>query len=199
MDLTSLLSSSIGQNLISGAASQLGIEQSKAQSIISIGLPVLMSAIQKNASNPATASGLQNALESKHDGSILENLSGFLGQGDFSDGSKIIGHLLGGNSQNVVNAIGQQSGTDSSQVGNVLSMLAPVVMGMMGKQKQEQGLDMNGIAGLVGGFLGGNQSSDSNNVAMNIATKFLDQNNDGSIVDDVLKMEIGRASCRERV
>lgn len=188
MDLTSLLSSSIGQNLISGAVSQLGIEESKAQSIVSIGLPVLMSAIQKNASNPSTANGLQNALESKHNGNILDNISEFLGQGDFSDGSKIVGHLLGGNSQNVTNAIGQQSGADASQVGNVLSMLAPVVMGMMGRQKQEQGLDMNGIAGLLGNVLDGNQNSDSNNVAMSIASKFLDQNNDGSIVDDVLKM-----------
>jgi len=188
MDISNLLSSSIGQNLISGAATKLGLEESKAKSIVSIGLPLLMSALQKQASNPTTSAGLQSALDTKHDGGILDNLSGFLGQGDFTDGSKIVGHLLGGNAQNTENAISQESGVSSSDVGSILSMLAPVVMGLAGKQKQEQGLDMSGIASLFGDAIQNNQTDSSTSVAMNLATKFLDKDGDGNIVDDLMDM-----------
>jgi len=131
---------------------------------------------------------LQSALDTKHDGGILDNLSGFLGQGDFTDGSKIVGHLLGGNAQNTENAISQESGVSSSDVGSILSMLAPVVMGLAGKQKQEQGLDMSGIASLFGDAIQNNQTDSSTSVAMNLATKFLDKDGDGNIVDDLMDM-----------
>ncbi|MCB9202614.1 MAG: DUF937 domain-containing protein [Flavobacteriales bacterium] len=189
MDISSLLQSSIGQNLISGAASKLGMEESKAQSIVAIGLPVLMSAIQKNASNPQTASGLNSALESsQHDGSILQNLSGFLSQDSFSDGNKILGHLLGGKKTSVENAISQKSGAETSQVASTLSMLAPVVMGFMGEQKRQNNLDINGIAGMIGGLMQDGNNGGQQSTAMSIATKILDQDGDGSITDDIMEL-----------
>lgn len=71
----------------------------------------------------------------------------------------------------------------------MLQMLAPLLMGTLGKQKREQNLDANGLdsftSTLASNFLGGNTNTSN---MMNLVTNMLDTNNDGSIVDDVLKM-----------
>lgn len=69
-------------------------------------------------------------------------------------------------------------------------MLAPLLMGTLGKQKREQNLDANGLdsftSTLASNFLGGNTNTSN---MMNLVTNMLYTNNDGSIVDDVLKMD----------
>ncbi len=61
-------------------------------------------------------------------------------------------------------------------------MLAPILMGTLGKAKREQGLD---VAGLVS-FLSGSVSAQSQkDPSMNLITSFLDRDGDGSIIDDV--------------
>lgn len=68
-------------------------------------------------------------------------------------------------------------------------MLAPLLMGALGKQKREQNLDANSLdsftSTLAGNFLDGNTNTSN---MMNLVTNMLDTNNDGSIVDDVLKI-----------
>ena len=81
--------------------------------------------------------------------------------------------------------ISKMSGLDNSQTGNLMSMLAPVVMGMLGKAKREQNLDSGGLTDLLTGFAKKEQSS---NPAMSIITGFLDADGDGSIIDDVAGM-----------
>jgi len=53
------------------------------------------------------------------------------------DGSKIIGHVLG----NKQDAVANQSGLDLSAVVKLLPILAPIVLGMLGNQKRQQGFD----------------------------------------------------------
>lgn len=68
----------------------------------------------------------------------------------------------------------------------MLPMLAPLLMGALGKQKREQNLDANGLdsftSTLASNFLGGNTNTSN---MMNLVTNMLYTNNDGSIVDDV--------------
>ena len=90
--ITDLLNSDMGKELVSSISQKTGIDASQASSVVSSGLPALMGAMQNNLSSSDGASGLLGALTSgKHDGSILDNLGGFLNGGDFSDGSKILG------------------------------------------------------------------------------------------------------------
>lgn len=60
-------------------------------------------------------------------------------------------------------------------------MLAPVVMGALGKQKQESGLDVGALAQM----LGGQQSQMQSNPLMAAATALLDADGDGSVIDDL--------------
>ncbi|MDM1522959.1 DUF937 domain-containing protein [Empedobacter sp. 225-1] len=181
MDFTNLIQGAIGQQVVGSAAKQLGINESQAQSAVAAAVPFLLSALNKNAQTGG-AEGISNALK-QHDGSILDNLSGFLGQGgNQQDGLGILNHVLGNKQQNVASAISQQSGISLGQVTQILALVAPIVMGYLGKQKQSEGLDSNGIAGLLGGLVGGT-STQSNQGGVNLGgfEKLLDQDGDGQL------------------
>lgn len=185
MDISSLLQGPMGQQMISGVTSQLGIKNEQAQMAISAAIPFLLSALNKNAAN-GDAQNINRALETKHDGSILDNLGGFLSSGNFSDGAGILGHVLGGKQPQVENAIGQSSGLNGGQVAQILAILAPIVMGYLGKEKKEQGLDAGGLTGLLGGLVGG--AAQTNQREMSTIEKLLDQDGDGNAMDDVMDL-----------
>lgn len=186
MDLNSLLSGSIGQQIIGSVASKIGVEESQAKTAVTSAVPMLLAALNKNAQN-GNAEGIANALN-KHDGSILDNLSGFLGQGgNQQDGLGILGHVLGDKQQNVESAISQQSGLSTNQTSQMLAMIAPIVMGFLGKEKQAQGTDAGGIQGLLGNLLGGATSGEGINLGG--FEKMLDQDGDGKLgASDVMGM-----------
>ena len=179
MDLSSLLQGAMGQQIVGAAAQQLGINESQAQTAVGAAIPFLLSALNKNAQS-GDASGIANALN-KHDGSILDNLSGFLNQGgNQQDGLGILNHVLGGNQQAVANSIGQKSGLDSGQIIKILALVAPIVMGFLGKQKQAQGVDNSGLAGLLGGLVGGSNPA-SAGINLGGFESLLDQDGDGKL------------------
>ena len=181
MDFTNLIQGAMGQQIVGSAAKQLGINESQAQTAVAAAVPFLLSSLNKNAQGGG-AVGISNALN-QHDGSILDNLSGFLGQGgNQQDGLGILGHVLGNKQQNVESAISQQSGLNTAQVTQILALVAPIVMGYLGKQKQSAGLDSNGIAGLLGGLVGGS-TTQTNQSGVNLGgfEKLLDQDGDGQL------------------
>ena len=184
-----LLNSDMGKAIINGVAGQTNQPESKTNDVLTMALPVLMQAMKRNASSPQGADGLLNALNSKHDGSILDNLGGLFEGGVDSnvmeDGSKILGHILGGKQQNVENAIGAKAGMDANSVANILKVAAPILMGMLGKQTKEQNVsDSSGLDGLLGGLLKGNSPQQEQSFLESI----LDADGDGSIIDDVAGM-----------
>ena len=187
-----LLNSDMGKAIINGVAGQTNQPESKTNDVLTMALPVLMQAMKRNASSPQGADGLLNALNSKHDGSILDNLGGLFEGGVDSnvmeDGSKILGHILGGKQQNVENAIGAKAGMDANSVANILKVAAPILMGMLGKQTKEQNVsDSSGLDGLLGGLLKGNSPQQEQSFLESI----LDADGDGSIIDDVAGMVLG--------
>ncbi len=185
-----LLSSDLGKQIISGVSNDTNQSQSKTSDVMSMALPLLMGAMKKNASSPEGAEGLMNALNTKHDGSILDNLGGlFEGGIDNSvkqDGAGILKNVLGNSEHNVTNAISQKSGLDSGAVMNMLKVAAPLVLGYLGKQKQQQQIQSSsGIEGLLGGILGGDNKQQS------MIESLLDGDNDGSVIDDLAGMMLG--------
>ncbi|WP_299061012.1 DUF937 domain-containing protein [uncultured Polaribacter sp.] len=187
-----ILNSDLGKQIISGVSGSTGNDSSKTSSVLTMALPVLMKAMERNAATPEGAAGLMGALSGKHDGSILDNLGGFFGGGvDESakqEGAGILGHILGSKQQGVEQVIGQKSGLDAGSVGNILKVAAPLLMGVLGKQSRESNVtDSNGLGGLLGGMLGGSNTANE----QSFLEKILDADGDGSIVDDVAGMVLG--------
>ena len=187
-----LLNSDLGKQIVSGVAGSTGTDTNKTSSVLTMALPLLMKGMERNASSPEGAAGLLNALNNKHDGSILDNLSGLFNGGvDDSvkqDGAGILGHILGGKQNGVQQVIGQKSGLDADTVGNILKIAAPLVMGYLGKQKNNQNIANSGdLTGLLGGLLGGNSAKSE----QNFLEQILDADGDGSVVDDVAGLLLG--------
>ncbi|MEW7278061.1 DUF937 domain-containing protein [Aquimarina sp. 2201CG1-2-11] len=185
-----LLNSPIGKQIISGVSSQTGQSADKTGSVLSMALPVLMGAMQRNASTPEGASGLLGALSGKHSGGgILENLGGLFEGGVednvTNDGAGILGHILGNKQPVVENALSQKSGIDAGSIAQILKVAAPILMGVLGKQAAQNNVsDANGLNGLLGGMLGGGSGSKQ----QSLIESFLDADGDGSILDDVAGM-----------
>jgi len=187
-----LLNSDLGKTIISGVSGSAGTDQNKTSSVLTMALPVLMKAMERNAATPQGAQGLMGALNSKHDGSILDNLGGLFSGGVDenvkTDGDKILGHVLGQKRQGVEQIIGQKSGLDAGSVANILKVAAPILMGVLGKQARQNNVSsQNDLGGLLGGLLGGNSAKNEQSFLESI----LDADGDGSIVDDVAGMVLG--------
>ena len=147
----------------------------------------MIAALNKNTGTEKGAEALNNALE-KHDGSILNNLSGYLSNPDLKDGTGILNHLFGNQITNVANAISQSSGLDTNGSMKMLQMLAPIVLGALGQQKKENNLDaggLNALTSMLSGTLGGNKKASG---IMGLVTNMLDANKDGNVVDDIMGM-----------
>ncbi len=186
-----LLQGPMAQMLVQGASAQLGQDTNKTQSALSAAIPMLMGALKKQAANPDTAAGLFNALQSKHDGSLLDNLMDIFGGGNVNpevveDGDKILGHVLGEKKEVVAAAISKQNGIDMSAAMNILKMAAPVVMGIVGKQaKQNKVSQPTDLANIIGNMLGSQQEVAQHS---SFIEQLLDQDGDGSVVDDLFNM-----------
>lgn len=65
------------------------------------------------------------------------------------NGAGILGHVFGGNQNQVVTNAAQASGVDSGMMMKFLVMVAPMVMSALGTMKQKNNLDAGGLAGML--------------------------------------------------
>ena len=187
--LMDLLNSDLGKQIISGVSQRAGTNEIETSSVLASALPTLLGAMQNNASTAEGESGLLGALlGGKHDGGILDNLSGFLRGGDLTDGGNILGHVLGGNQDNVTNNLSQNTGVSSDKIGMILKLAAPILMGYLAKNAKNSGLDSTGatasgggLSDILGGLLGGGQQSSGGSMAGGVLNSVLDQNGDGKV------------------
>lgn len=185
MNLLDLVSGPVGQQLIGGLSKQTGASDSSVSSAVSLALPFLLSQMNKNASTPEGAANLDKALN-EHPGSVLNNIDGLLNSGNMADGLGILGHVFGDKQNQVAKNISKQSGLSTGNVLQILATLAPIVMGFLGKEKQTNNIDQNGISGLLGGLLGGMQQTNGRELSM--IEKMLDSNGDGNIMDEAMDL-----------
>ncbi len=191
------MNSPMGREMIQGVSRQTGQPENKTADLLGMALPVLMGAMKKNASTPEGAQGLMNALSSKHNGSILDDLGGLFGGGVDSsvldDGAGILGHVLGGRQPLVEQALSQKSGMDASTIAGILKIAAPLIMGYLGRQQTQKNIsDADGLTSLLGGMLGGQSQSNQS-----LITSLIDADGDGSVLDDVAGMMLGGGSKKK--
>ena len=193
MNINDLLQGPMRDILIGQVTQQIGIDNpNQANSAVSGVLSTLLGGLAKNASSEAGASSLLNALDRDHDGSIFDDVMGFLGGNSplqntkTANGAGILKHILGDNQNQAVDQISQSSGLDSAKVMQLMTSLAPIVMGFLGKAKNQQSINSGG--GLMD--LLGTLTSSSNQAPCNqsFIEKMIDKDGDGRIVDDVAGM-----------
>lgn len=178
--LTDMLISQLGDSGLESLGKTLGANPQATKTATAAALPLLFSALAKNAQSDEGASALNRAIERDHDGSLLDGLASAFTQSKAQEGAGILKHVLGGNRSTAEAGIAAASGLDTRQSGQMLATLAPIVMAALAKQKQSQSLDASGLAGMLAGERGQTQDRLGGLAAL------LDRDGDGSVADDVL-------------
>lgn len=188
--LEDLLGQQKGNEAVEQISQNLGANSSVVNSAIRIALPAIIGGLAKNAQSPQGAQNLDNALTQDHaGGGLLDNLMGYLGGGlpapqettRQTNGGGILDHIFGRNQTDIAQEVSQNTGLDMGQVAQLLITLAPIVMSYLGKQKQQQGLDADGLSN----WLGGQQQQIQNAPQGNLINSILDRDGDGSAMDDL--------------
>ncbi len=178
---------------LSQISQQIGADENATGSALSMAMPLLVSALANNSAKPDGAQALHQALANDHDGSILNDIPGFLANPQAANGAGILGHVLGNQQPVVTSGMAQNSGLNGNQIGQVLQIAAPLIMGALGQQQQSQGLDPSGLSALLGSQQQAAQQA--NPSMMSLLNQMLDQNQSGSALDELwnlLRRLLGR-------
>ena len=170
-------------------AQRLGISEATANTAVQIAVPLILTALARNASKPEGAESLHQAINNDHDGSIFNNLMGYLGNPQAGNGAGILGHVLGDQQPVVANNLAQAAGLDQSAASGVLETIAPLVMGAVGQAQQQNSLDASGLSNLLEAQQQEAQSTSPG--VMGMLGSMLDQNKDGSSMDDLQRLAAG--------
>lgn len=187
-DLMQLLEGQVPNLLLDQLTKQIGGNKRKTKDATQTAVGVLMNALSRNVKTQEGAQGLASALDRDHDGSILDDVMGFMtgssqaANPNMLNGAGILKHVLGGNQNNAIAAIAKSTGLDKSKAGSLLVSLAPVVLGMLGKQKKQSHMDSGNLADFIGRTT---QTLNSGNKKTSMIEKVLDADGDGSVIDDI--------------
>ena len=155
--LNLLLKSLLSESSISALAKKTGLKSAALKKLIPLAIPLLIKFMTNNASSQSGALSLLSAL-GQHTNN--RSLSDQIDDADLEDGSKILGHIFGDQTDAIENTLALQSGLSVADVNNALSGLAPAVLSSLNtatasvsstpKFDLSDGFDLSDVAGLVG-------------------------------------------------
>lgn len=184
-DLVQQLMGQLGGGALTQISERIGADEETTGSALSTALPLLMTALAKNASEPKEAESIHQALAEDHDGSILGDLGDFLGNPEAANGAGILSHVLGAKEPVVTQGLAEGTGLGAGRIGQLLQIAAPLLMGVLGQQQQQQqGLSTGGLTALLGGQQKLAQQSKPD--MMSMLNSLLDADKDGSALDDIM-------------
>lgn len=204
MSLIDLITGNAGNQVATQAENKFGISKNQIIALLAVASPLVISYLRKKSQeDPNEAEALNNALDKDHDGSILDNPSQV--EARQQEGGSILDHIFGGQKATVENQLSQNTGISMDKIGPILAMLAPVIMGYIGKQKQSNGVTSGGGLGdMLGGILGGAQSqaqAEPSNPLNDILGSVLggsQANNSGNPLNDILGSVLGGSNQQQQ-
>jgi hypothetical protein len=166
-----MLLNASGGGAVQQVGQRFGLSNDQAGNAIGELMPALMAGLQRNASQEGGLDSLLGALNQGNHSRYLDNPATLGDDAVTQDGNSILGHILGSKdaSRAVANRAAAQTGIGADVLKQMLPVVAAMVMG--GLSKQNASAAAVGGGAQAGGLLG-----------------MLDQNRDGSVVDDVTGM-----------
>jgi hypothetical protein len=184
--ITQMLTQQLAGRATSTIAQRFGLSEQTANTAVQLAVPLILTALARNASQPDGAASLHQAINNDHDGSIFNNLLGYLGNPQSANGAGILGHVFGSQQSSIENNLAQATGIDPASASGLMQTLAPLVMGAVGQTQQQNGLDAAGLSNM----LNSQQQQAQTNApdVMGMLGSMLDQNHDGSAMDDLQRL-----------
>lgn len=178
----------LSPSTVTELSQKTGTPPGQINQAIQAALPMLLAALANNASRPAGAQALSQALD--RDGHGDEDLETMFQRqitgAAAPQNTRMVDHMLGQRRGSIEQALAAKTGVEQPRIGQILEMLGPLVLGAVGKQKQSQGLDSGGLSDFLGKqkTAARQQSGDLTGSLFDL----LDANDDGSVVDDVMRL-----------
>ena len=176
MNLIELITGSTGQAVAQEVENKHGVSKGQILSLLGTAAPMIVSQLSQKSQSTEEAEALNQTLSKNHDGSILSNPAQVLEREE--EGQSILSHIFGDNKGQIEEQLAEKTGISSEKIGPVLASLAPVVMGFIGKQKNENESETGGG---ISDFL----------------TNLLPQDGSGSSVGDMLTGVLGKVTSGE--
>ena len=131
-------------------AGSLGINSTLAQRAIAAAAPAILAGIVGKTMQPGGAKVLGDLL-AKQDPGLLGRLGEMIGTGKQSSvveqGTGALGSLLGNSALgSLAGALSKQAGLGSSTSNTLLGLIAPAILGTLGREQKSAGLDAAGLA-----------------------------------------------------
>ncbi|WP_114905807.1 DUF937 domain-containing protein [Ornithinimicrobium murale] len=163
---------------ISRLAQQVGADEAEVEQAVRQALPALVGGLSANAQQPEGAAALTGALGDHTDRDPVSDPSSI----DTDDGAKIVHHIFGNQSEDVVNQLGGLGGGASSGlIKKLLPILAPIVLSWLARRLSGSG----GLGGAVGDALGGDSPKQGQPTG---------QGGVGDLLGDLLGGALGKSS-----
>jgi hypothetical protein len=163
--------SSMGPEVVKKLGSSLNVDQGTMQKIIPLVAPMILGGLKKQSENYGGQQRVDHILNKYGSADVLQNLDQlFSNKLNDPKTDPQLGGLLGNAGTQAANLISKNFNLDSSTAMKLIPMLAPVILGFLTNKRDSQGAGSSGIASL------------------------LDQNGDGSILDDVAGFILNQAT-----
>lgn len=149
-DLITSIQSFITPDVVQRLATLVGETPVATQKVMKGVVPAMLGGVLNLGSQPGGISQLQALLPAND--SLLESLGSTLGTNAIGlrrTGQEILGSLFGGKLDSVIDSLAGSAGAQPSGVSSLLTLVAPIIMSVLGQQARTRGLTATGLVNLL--------------------------------------------------
>jgi OOP family OmpA-OmpF porin len=137
--------------VLKSASSLVGESESSTRQALGGAVPSVLSGLVNLASSRDGANSLAGLIRDGGYGAVVDNVRSLFSGGSatsnmLSAAPQLLSTIFGGRSSGVADLLGRSSGVSSSSATKLLSLAAPLVLGVLGKRASAQGLNASGLA-----------------------------------------------------
>jgi OmpA-OmpF porin, OOP family len=157
--MSSSLLDSLGALIPAGSlgpvATRLGESEAAVGRGVQAGFGAILAGLVSQLRDGGSMRQIYDLLTSNaNDPAILDDVTGYLGAGKPGGGlgdlaGKLLASVFGGRSSAAGDAIARSTGLRSESAGTILTMVAPLVMGLLSRKIRQGGLDVAGLTSLL--------------------------------------------------
>jgi hypothetical protein len=147
--LVDTIMAQLSDTQVAAIANRLGTDPAQARTAIEHALPLIVGHLAQNAGTPQGAGSLQDALGAHAGFNVSDVLGSVLGGAGQGTGGGLLGQIFGAKQSAASQGLGQTTGLGQQNAGQLLAILAPVVMAALANHAQGQGLDASGLGGML--------------------------------------------------
>lgn len=162
-DFINDLLNSVGPNATQKIGSSLNIDPNIIQQAIPVLAPMILGGLKKQSENHGGQKRVDHILDKYGNPDALNNIDKLVEEkNQMENADPNLGGLLGNSGSQVTNMLSEKFGINSGTAAKIIPMVAPLILGYLTKSRNNNPEGSSGFA------------------------SFLDQNGDGSIIDDVM-------------